>query len=191
MARVLGLPSFPRVNYGVFQSPLMAGKLLRLHDDMFERRVDDDVARSLAAVFGTIVQERRSDRFPQHPRHLPRFPAPPHRTGFDDAINYLIQNQTQTCDLESMSNQLGLSRFQLVRLFNRRVGMPPHAFLVQLRLARARQLLRGGTSIAAAAADSGFFDQSALTRHFRRSLGVTPRQYRDACRMGTLATATE
>ncbi|MBV8100607.1 MAG: AraC family transcriptional regulator [Verrucomicrobia bacterium] len=36
--------------------------------------------------------------------------------------------------------------------------------------------------MAAAAVDSGFFDQSALTRHFRRSLGVTPRQYQDVNR---------
>lgn len=71
---------------------------------------------------------------------------------------------------------------QLVRLFNQRVGMPPHAFLGQLRLTRACRLLRSGSSIAVAAVDSGFFDQSALTRHFRRSFGVTPRQYRDANR---------
>jgi AraC-like DNA-binding protein len=114
--------------------------------------------------------------------HPFRFPSPPYRTGFDDALNYLIQNQAENCDLQSLSIHLGLSRFQLVRLFNRQVGIPPHAFLVQLRLARACQLLRAGTSITAAAADSGFFDQSALTRHFRRSLGVTLRQYREAAR---------
>ena len=93
-----------------------------------------------------------------------------------------VNHRTENCDLDSLSMHLGLSRFQLVRLFNQQVGMPPHAFLVQLRLARACRLLRSGSSIAAAAVDSGFFDQSALTRHFRRSLGVTPRQYQDANR---------
>jgi AraC-like DNA-binding protein len=179
-ARVLGLPSFPRLNHGVFQSPLVAGKLLRLHTDMFERQVEDVVAQKLITMFSIIVRERRIDGSPQNLTHPFRFPTPPYRTGFDDALNYLIQNKAENCDLESLSIHLGLSRFQLVRLFNRQVGMPPHAFLVQLRLAKACQLLRAGTSIAAAAADSGFFDQSALTRHFRRSLGVTPRQFREA-----------
>ncbi len=151
---------------------------------MFERQVDEDVAQKLITVFTIVVRERRIDESLQnltHP-HPFRFPTPPYRTGFDDALNYLIQNQAENCGLESLSIHLGLSRFQLVRLFNRQVGMPPHAFLVQLRLAKACQLLRAGTSIATAAADSGFFDQSALTRHFRRSLGVTPRQYREAAR---------
>jgi AraC-like DNA-binding protein len=102
------------------------------------------------------------------------------RHGLDQLAHVL--DLEEHCDLDSLSIHLRLSRFQLVRLFNQRVGMPPHAFLVQLRLARACRLLRSGSSIAAAAVDSGFFDQSALTRHFRSSLGVTPRQYQYANR---------
>jgi AraC-like DNA-binding protein len=98
----------------------------------------------------------------------------------------IFQPRTEHCDLDSLSIHVGLSRFQLVRLFNQHVGMPPHAFLVQLRLAKACRLLRSGSSIAAAAVDSGFFDQSALTRHFRRSLGVTPPQYQDANRRSSI-----
>lgn len=182
LARVLDLKSFPRLNYGVFQSPPLADELLRVHDKIFRARTEDAVVKKFIQVFRTIVKARRSDVLWNHEKENARFPTPIQCVTFNAALNYLIQNRTEHCDLDSLGVHLGLSRFQLVRLFNQRVGMPPHAFLVQLRLTRACRLLRSGSSIAVAAVDSGFFDQSALTRHFRRSFGVTPRQYRDANR---------
>ena len=57
------------------------------------------------------------------------------------------------------------------------LGMTPHAYLVQRRLALARSLLAGGQSIAEAATAAGFADQAHLTRVFRRCLGYTPAAY--------------
>ena len=56
--------------------------------------------------------------------------------------------------------------------------MPPHAFQTQVRVARAKALLLRGWPISQAAAHTGFADQSHLTRHFKRLVGVTPGQYR-------------
>jgi AraC-like DNA-binding protein len=70
-----------------------------------------------------------------------------------------------------------VGKFRLIRLFRERTGLPPHAFQVAHRVRRARRLLEAGAPIAAAAAEAGFADQSHLHRHFRRSLGLTPRQY--------------
>jgi AraC-like DNA-binding protein len=56
--------------------------------------------------------------------------------------------------------------------------MPPHAFQTQLRVARARKLLREGASPASAALEVGFTDQSHLNRHFKRVLGITPAFFR-------------
>ena len=182
LAHVLDLKVFPQLKYGVFQSPALAEELLHVHDKIFQGRPGHAVVKKFTRLFRAIVQARQSNVLQKNERESGRFPTPLRRVSFDMALNYLIQNGTENCDLDSLSMHLGLSRFQLVRLFNQQVGMPPHAFLVQLRLARACRLLRSGSSIAAAAVDSGFFDQSALTRHFRRSLGVTPRQYQDANR---------
>jgi AraC-like DNA-binding protein len=71
----------------------------------------------------------------------------------------------------------GVSRFQLLRGFARDVGITPHAYLLQQRVRLARAMLARGTSIAAAAGDAGFADQSHLTRAFARQFGVTPGQY--------------
>lgn len=71
-----------------------------------------------------------------------------------------------------------VSRFHLVRAFTAEVGLPPHAYQLQLRIARARDLLAMGMPGADVAAELGFADQSHFTRHFRRVLGVTPGAYR-------------
>ena len=55
--------------------------------------------------------------------------------------------------------------------------MTPHAYLVQTRLDAARDLLRRGRPIADIALMAGFYDQPALTKHFKRALGITPLQY--------------
>ena len=72
-------------------------------------------------------------------------------------------------------------RFRLSRAFKEAFGLPPHAYLIQLRLARARQLLGRGLAPAQVAADLGFADQSHLGRWFRRAYGVTPAYYRQRC----------
>lgn len=75
-----------------------------------------------------------------------------------------------------------LTVFQLIRLFKRVAGLTPHAYLVQLRLDDARRHLRNGMPIAEASMAAGFYDQSSLTNHFRRTYGITPRQYAIAVR---------
>ena len=86
------------------------------------------------------------------------------------------------CDpgLAALADDAGLSRFQLLRAFARELGMTPHAYLVQRRLALARGLLDAGHAIAQAAVAAGFADQAHLTRAFRRSLGYTPAVYANA-----------
>ena len=79
--------------------------------------------------------------------------------------------------LAALAAEAGLSRFQLLRAFARELGLTPHAYLVQRRLALARSLIDRGSTIAQAAAESGFADQSHLTRVFTRCLGYTPAAY--------------
>lgn len=83
-------------------------------------------------------------------------------------------------DLDTLASKVGLSRFQALRAFKRRYGLPPHAYQLCLRIARARTLLNAGAAPADVAAQCGFVDQSHLNRHFKRQLGVTPMQYANA-----------
>ena len=80
-------------------------------------------------------------------------------------------------DLETLAKRAGLSRFQALRAFKQRYGLPPHAYQLCLRIGHARRLLLDGAPAADVAARCGFADQSHFTRHFKRLNGVTPVQY--------------
>ncbi|MFI1723246.1 AraC family transcriptional regulator [Streptomyces sp. NPDC020489] len=65
----------------------------------------------------------------------------------------------------------------LVRAFGTAYGIAPHQYLTSRRVDRARRLLLDGVRPGEVAAATGFFDQSHLTRHFRKLVGVTPGRY--------------
>ncbi|UNZ17032.1 AraC family transcriptional regulator [Streptomyces sp. 891-h] len=80
--------------------------------------------------------------------------------------------------LEDLAAELGTSPFALLRAFRRMYGMPPHTWLTDARVHRARALLDAGLPVAETATAVGFTDQSHLTRHFGRIIGVPPGAYR-------------
>jgi len=82
--------------------------------------------------------------------------------------------------LAEMARMAGLSRFQLLRHFEKAFGLTPHAWLLQQRAERARSLIRGGAGLAQAAAACGFADQSHMTRLFTRQFGFTPGAWQQA-----------
>lgn len=94
------------------------------------------------------------------------------------AIDYFAANIHRQLTLAEVAQMAGCTDFHLIRLFRAVKGVSPHIYLVQLRLEHARKLLVAGCSIVDAALQSGFSDQSHLTRHFRTRFGVTPGQYR-------------
>lgn len=80
----------------------------------------------------------------------------------------------QPAALADLADDAGLSPYHFLRVFKARTGLPPHAYRLQRQLQRARRSLLAGQSIALAALDAGFADQSHLTRHFVRAYGLTP-----------------
>jgi AraC-like DNA-binding protein len=79
--------------------------------------------------------------------------------------------------LAELAALTGLSQFALLRAFRAATGLPPHAYLNQLRVRHARRLLDNGLPAAEVAARTGFADQAHLTRHFKRVVGVPPAAY--------------
>jgi AraC-like DNA-binding protein len=91
---------------------------------------------------------------------------------------YLTQHYAENVALEDLVPVANLSPYHLHRVFTREVGMSPHAFQTQVRIARAKTLLHQGWPLRAVAAETGFADQSHFTREFKRFLGVTPGAFR-------------
>ena len=99
------------------------------------------------------------------------------------AMKYIHDNYPGEVSLADIASAAHLSSYHLARVFKKATGISPHQYLVQVRVNSARSLLTAGAgdrSLADIAAAVGFADQSHLTRHFKRMLGITPKQLRSS-----------
>lgn len=93
---------------------------------------------------------------------------------------HIAAHPEQELTLSDLAALAGLSPWHFLRQFGKYVGLPPHAWLVQVRLQKAKQQLKQGLRIADVAVACGFSDQSHFNRHFKRAMGITPSQYTTA-----------
>lgn len=91
--------------------------------------------------------------------------------------SFLDDQPTSDVSLEDMANLCGLSPFYLLRQFQDRFGLPPHAYQIQARLRVVKKLIRQGMRLSDVALEAGFHDQSHMHRHFKKTFGITPGQY--------------
>jgi len=87
-----------------------------------------------------------------------------------------------TVPLEDLAAAAATDRFALLRAFSRELGMTPHAYQMQLRMARACRLIASGVALSEVALAVGYSEQSALNRPFKQLVGVTPGAYARALR---------
>ena len=98
-------------------------------------------------------------------------------TPIERVRDYLEAHCAEALPLSAVAARFGLSPFALVRQFKRRYGMTPHAFRLDQRVCRARELLKNGHDAADVAHGLGFSDQSHLVRVFKPRVAATPGQY--------------
>lgn len=114
-------------------------------------------------------------------RHGARLPHRSVRTAGERraqrARDLLEQRMADPPTLEGLASELETSPFALLRAFRELYGMPPHRWLTDARVHRARALLDRGVPPGETAVTVGFTDQSHLTRHFGRAVGVPPGAY--------------
>ena len=90
---------------------------------------------------------------------------------------YIDAHCSENISLKQLAQRVHLSPFYLARLFNKRVGLPPHAYQNQRRILKAKSLIHQGLRLTDIAIECGFTDQSHLNRHFKKSLGISPGAY--------------
>lgn len=92
--------------------------------------------------------------------------------------DYIQAHLHQELTVQELAAIAQLSPYHFLRLFKQHTGFTPHQFVLQQRIGRAKHLLQHSQlSISEIALRTGFCDQSHLTRHFKRALGVTPKQF--------------
>ncbi|MCC5668620.1 AraC family transcriptional regulator [Nostoc sp. CHAB 5784] len=95
------------------------------------------------------------------------------------AIDYINTHLDQDIKLADIAELVGVSQYYFCHLFKQSVSITPHKYLTQQRIERAKLLLKNQElSIAEIAQECGFTDQSHLTKHFKRLVGITPKAMR-------------
>ena len=82
--------------------------------------------------------------------------------------------------LEELAQLVDMDPLYLIRVFKKTVGVSPHSYQIQKRVAQVQNLLRTGASLAEASFSCGFFDQSHMTRAFKKVVGITPGSFRNS-----------
>lgn len=94
---------------------------------------------------------------------------------------YLSAHLGDDIQLQTVCDLVKLSRSYFSRAFKISTGLAPHQWLLQARIAKAKQLLlESGRQLAQIAVDIGFADQAHFTRTFRRMVGQSPRAWQRA-----------
>ena len=94
-------------------------------------------------------------------------------------LDYIQGHLDRDLGLKELANLLQLSPHYFSHLFKQSVGTPPHQYVIQQRVERAKQLLkRKDMTIGEVAYKVGFANQAHLNRHFKRLVGVTPGVFR-------------
>jgi len=94
-----------------------------------------------------------------------------------DIQSYIGERFSGPISLAELGHAAGMSPYHLHHLFCRQTGMPPHAYQTQVRVNRAKALLRAGWPCCDVAVATGFADQSHFHRRFQRLVGVSPGRY--------------
>lgn len=170
VAEGLGLQNVPYFMRNLCDDPDLVQGFLAMHRAIEEGR---DVFRErelLIGSFGTLFRRHGSS-------HIGIMAAPRDRVLVARAKERMEAEHPFELRLEDLAAGIGLTTFQLIGLFKRTVGLTPHAYLTQVRLGSACRHLRRGWAPAEVATAVGFYDQSALNKHFKRCYGITPLQF--------------
>ena len=95
--------------------------------------------------------------------------------------DFLKECSDETVRMRVLEELSGMDRFSLSRQFKALFGTSPHRYLIMRRLEKVKQMLSWNRSLAEAATESGFADQSHMNRHFKRAFGMTPGHWRRLC----------
>ena len=173
MAETTGAAELPWFPAAVVEDAELAERICALHRQLEGPARGGRLAREsrLLALLLSLASRHGRPRCAED-RHLGRQPIAARR-----ARDFLAAHVAEDLSLSAVAAAAGVSRYHLVRVFRAAYGLPPHAWLMQLRLRLAQRRLVAGEAPAAVAAALGFVDQSHLTRRFRAAFGVTPGLY--------------
>lgn len=155
----------PKFTVPIQVNSALTTEFLRIHRQL--ESADSQVirARAIGDLAGLLVAHCIDLESPVLPPSDPRI---------EQVKAFMLANSAQTVSLDELAAMVGLSSCRLNRIFSSSVGVPPHAYLNQIRVWNTMKMLAKGLAIADAASASGFYDQAHFARHFKKLTGFTP-----------------
>ena len=111
------------------------------------------------------------------PPEAPRGGLAPHK--LQKVLAYIDERLGEPIGVRQLASQVHMSPFHFARRFKQAVGTPPHAYITQVRVERAKRLLATTSlPLIEVATRVGYRTQAHFTGVFHRYVGTTPRAYR-------------
>lgn len=174
------LPFFPD---GTITDTKLAGFIWSFHCQLLASQLSLMEQQSqLSELLSEFVKRHAADRYHEL------------RTGQEHlavsrAREYLETMYQQAISLDELSRHCHLSPYHLLRVFRNNIGIPPHVYLKQVRVKKAKELLSKGFAPAFITQEVGFADQSHFTRNFKQITGLTPSKYSNIVQANSVTKA--
>jgi AraC-like DNA-binding protein len=174
LAAEAGLGGVPTFASGRINDPVCVRRLGRFLHSLFSEPADLETMEQAATdALGTLIIRQAEGARPIEAVSTDSFVA-------RRALEALHDGWAATISLDDLATAAGTSRFSVIRAVSAATGLTPHAYLLQLRVNRAKALIRHGVPLAQAALDTGFVDQAHLSRAMKRRWGVPPGVFKAA-----------
>jgi AraC-like DNA-binding protein len=92
-------------------------------------------------------------------------------------LTYLNENLDSDLSIDNIASRFYMNRYYLMYHFKDQTGYTLHSYILQKRLAKAAMLIKKGLQIAYVSDQCGFKDYSSFVRAFKKSFGLSPKQY--------------
>ena len=152
--------------------------IARLDEELERKDAGRDVAAESLALYLIARLCRAYAR--QHPAGAPREGNPPRMQAIQSALALVAERYGRRLSLNDLAGAAHMDRHYFCRLFREATGMTPMDYVAEVRVQKARELLRStDLKVTDIAYRVGFYDSAHLTRTFRKLTGITPSEVRE------------
>ncbi len=145
-------------------------------EQMIEKKDDLSIARVRRAVLTLIMELCADFTMPKEKKQKGKKAALKY---VQQALDYINQHCSEDIVLERIADQIGISKYYLVREFKKHTGYTVVSYLNLLRCKNAEVFLAQGMSVTQAAMESGFESASYFSRMYKKIRGYAPTQYEE------------